>query len=59
MLAYTASHDGFVLLLSHDDDEREYGYTNGAEFALQAAHEGGWTVASMREDFERIFVQIN
>jgi phosphoserine phosphatase len=59
MLAYTASHDGFVLLLSHDDDEREYGYTDGAEVALQAAHEEGWTVASMHDDFERIFVQTN
>lgn len=59
MLAYTAAHDGFVLLLSHDDDEREYGYTNGAEIALQKARAEGWTIASMRDDFDPIFVQIN
>jgi len=57
MLTYTASHDGFVLLLSHDDGEREYDYISGAEVALQTAHEKGWAIASMRDDFERIFVR--
>jgi phosphoglycolate phosphatase-like HAD superfamily hydrolase len=43
------------LLVLHDDDEREFAYTSGAERALQTASEGGWTVVSMKHDWSTIF----
>src|SRR5262245_57202579 len=35
---------GFALLVAHDDDEREFSYTRGAEAALAKAEEPGWPV---------------
>ncbi|WP_280834277.1 HAD family hydrolase [Mycolicibacterium frederiksbergense] len=52
MLQYT---QGLRLLVRHDDAEREFAYSAGAEKALQQADEHGWTVASMRDDWVRIF----
>ncbi len=43
------------LLLLHDDPEREFAYTDGAEQALQQAELDGWTVVSMKNDWTRIF----
>ena len=43
----------FGLLVDHDDAEREYAYAD--EDALAAARSHGWTVASMRDDFETVF----
>jgi phosphoserine phosphatase len=43
------------VLVHHDDGEREFAYDRGAERALAAAAERGWTVVSMREDFAKIF----
>jgi phosphoglycolate phosphatase-like HAD superfamily hydrolase len=43
------------LLLLHDDDEREFRYTAGAEDALTMAAQEGWTVISMRDDWTRVF----
>jgi len=43
------------LLLRHDDDRREYAYDESAERARAGAAEHGWIVASMRDDFERVF----
>ena len=43
------------LLLHHDDAEREYAYDEGAERALQLADDRGWTVVSMKEDFNKVF----
>ena len=43
------------LLLLHDDKEREFAYTGGAERALQEASAKGWTVVSMRDDWKRVF----
>ncbi len=45
----------FSLLIRHDDAEREFAYDSGAEQALAAAKERGWTVASMRNDFAVVF----
>jgi len=45
----------FSLLIHHDDAEREFAYDDGAEKALAEAAELGWTVASMRRDFARVF----
>ena len=43
------------LLVLHDDGEREYDYTSGAERALNRAEESGWTVVSMRDDWATVF----
>ena len=45
----------FALLVHHDDGEREFAYGAGAERALAAAGPGGWTVASMKDDFSVVF----
>jgi hydroxymethylpyrimidine pyrophosphatase-like HAD family hydrolase len=57
MLEYTDDGSGpaLALLLHHDDAEREFAYDEGAENALQAAGERGWTVVSMKNDFARVF----
>jgi hypothetical protein len=43
------------LLVLHDDPEREYAYTSGAERALDRAKESGWTVVSMKDDWTTVF----
>jgi hypothetical protein len=43
------------LLLRHDDPVREYAYDESAERARAGAAEHGWIVASMRDDFARVF----
>ncbi len=43
------------LLVRHDDAEREYTYDKSAEKAQAAAGERGWTVVSMKNDWQTIF----
>jgi len=43
------------LLLLHDDDQREFAYTSGAEQALERARKSSWTVVSMHDDFKVVF----
>jgi phosphoserine phosphatase len=43
------------LLVLHDDDEREFAYTSGAERALDEAAGGGWTVVSVKHDWATVF----
>jgi hypothetical protein len=43
------------LLLHHDDAEREYDYDRGTEKALALAAERGFSVVSMKKDFEVVF----
>ena len=45
------------LLVLHDDAEREFAYTSGAERALKRADASDWTVVSMKRDFATIFGQ--
>jgi phosphoglycolate phosphatase-like HAD superfamily hydrolase len=45
----------FGLLVRHDDAEREFAYDTGAENALAAAADRGWTVVSMKDDFKTVF----
>lgn len=52
MLEYTR---GLQLLVHHDDADREFAYATGAERALALAADRGWTVASMQDDWTRIF----
>src|SRR5436305_5706570 len=39
------------LLVNHDDAEREFAYTAGAEASLEQAQAEGWTVVSMKADW--------
>ena len=54
MLEFTS---GMRLLILHDDADREFDYTAGAEKALAQAAKDGWTVVSMRDDWTRVFDQ--
>ena len=43
------------LLVLHDDPEREFDYTTGAERALEEAEAQGWTVVSIKNDWVTVF----
>ncbi|MGH3674576.1 MAG: HAD family hydrolase [Mycobacterium sp.] len=43
------------LLVLHDDDTREFAYTAGAERALDHAKQYGWSVVSMKNDWNTVF----
>lgn len=45
------------LLVLHDDADREFAYTTGAEDALDRAKTHGWTVVSMKEDWSAVFAR--
>jgi haloacid dehalogenase-like hydrolase len=57
MLRYTGGkgRPALRLLLLHDDEEREFAYTAGAESSLEQAKAHGWTVVSMRDDWATVF----
>jgi phosphoserine phosphatase len=57
MLEFTRHKDKpfLPLLLLHDDAEREFDYVNGSERALARAEEDGWTVVSVKDDWETVF----
>jgi hypothetical protein len=43
------------LLVLHDDADREFSYTDGAEQALEQAARDDWTVISMKHDWNTVF----
>ena len=43
------------LLVLHDDGEREFDYTAGAEASLERAQAEGWTVVSIKNDWSNVF----
>jgi phosphoserine phosphatase len=43
------------LLVLHDDADREFDYTNGAEAAFARADEAGWAVSSIKSDWSTVF----
>jgi hypothetical protein len=57
MLQFASRPDrpGLRLLVRHDDPEREFDYTSGAEQALQQARANGWTVVSIKNDWTNVF----
>jgi phosphoserine phosphatase len=57
MLHFTQHPDkpSLRLLVLHDDDEREFAYTAGAERALDQAASDGWTVVSIKADWATVF----
>jgi hypothetical protein len=46
---------GLALLVKHDDAEREFAYTAGADAALEQAAARGWAVVSVRDDWATVF----
>jgi hypothetical protein len=57
MLQFTRHEDKpfLRLLLLHDDADREFDYTGGAEQALQQADTDDWTVVSITNDWVTVF----
>lgn len=57
MLMYTGTPGtpSLKLLVLHDDAEREFDYTAGAEQALEHAAQYGWTVVSLKSDWVNVF----
>ena len=58
MLEFTQHPDKptLQLLVLHDDADREFDYTpGGAEQALARAEADGWTVASIKEDWDTVW----
>jgi phosphoglycolate phosphatase-like HAD superfamily hydrolase len=57
MLDFTQHPDkaSLRLLVLHDDAEREFEYTGGAEQALERADTSGWTVVSVKNDWATVF----
>jgi haloacid dehalogenase-like hydrolase len=53
MLQYAGGRDrpALRLLVLHDDAEREFDYTAGAEDSLERARADGWTVVSIKNDW--------
>jgi phosphoserine phosphatase len=43
------------MLVLHDDAQREFDYTAGADKALSTARDEGWTVVSVRDDWATVF----
>jgi FMN phosphatase YigB (HAD superfamily) len=43
------------ILILHDDAEREFDYTAGAEEAIERAHAKNWTVVSTKNDWNAFF----
>jgi phosphoserine phosphatase len=52
MLEFTR---GLRLLVLHDDGDREFDYTAGAEKSLEQAARDNWTVVSMKNDWATVF----
>jgi hypothetical protein len=46
------------LLLLHDDEEREFAYTSGAEKSLELAAAHDWTVVSVKNDWDVVFADV-
>jgi phosphoserine phosphatase len=57
MLQFTQHQDKpfLRLLILHDDGEREFAYTTGAERALDQAARDGWTVVSVKDEWATVF----
>jgi hypothetical protein len=47
--------DALRLLVLHDDGDREFAYTAGAEEALNRARTHAWTIVSVKDDWATVF----
>jgi hypothetical protein len=59
MLRYSGGKDrpGLRLLVLHDDPEREFAYTSGADRSLETAAAEGWAVVSIKDDWSVVFAE--
>jgi phosphoserine phosphatase len=59
MLRYAGgpSRPALRLLVLHDDAEREFDYTKGADASLERAAQDAWTVVSIKRDWETVFAE--
>ncbi|KRB36607.1 HAD family hydrolase [Microbacterium sp. Root180] len=48
----------FALIIKHDDAEREFAYTTGADAAFTRAEELGWTVVSVKDDWNIVYARV-
>lgn len=48
----------FALIIKHDDNEREFDYTTGGDRALELAAKQGWTVVSIKNDWNSVYGQV-
>jgi phosphoserine phosphatase len=48
-------HPSLSLLVNHDDAAREFDYQSGAEKSLEVAAQRGWTVVSVKDDWQTVF----
>jgi hypothetical protein len=57
MLQYAGGRDrpALRLLVLHDDADREFDYTAGAEQSLETAASRDWTVVSIKNDWKTVF----
>jgi phosphoserine phosphatase len=57
MLKFTAGQDfeSLCMLILHDDAEREFDYSAGAEKAISEQQSRNWTAVSMRSDWHQVF----
>jgi hypothetical protein len=53
--AHASERPGLRLLVLHDDPEREFDCTSGAEDALARARDRAWTVISIADDWSTVF----
>jgi len=49
------SRPSLCLLINHDDEGREFSYQSGAEDALDQARSLGWSVVSIKNDWDVVF----
>ena len=56
-LTYSQTNElpNFQLLINHDDDVREFAYTEKDNASLDAAISGGWNVVSIKNDWGTVF----
>jgi hypothetical protein len=57
MLEFTqhAHRPTLRLLVLHDDAEREFDYSAGAEASLERARDENWTIVSIQNDWSTVF----
>ena len=61
MLQYTDMNalPSLCLLVNHNDGDREFDYTAGAENAMKLAKKQSWTVVSVKQDWKQVFASKN
>ena len=53
--AGSAARPALRLLILHDDKDREFDYTAGAEHILDLAKTQGWPIVSIKNDWKTVF----